>query len=189
MPVRAAVRSSLTSVQLAARGPAYFVTARLETLEIPRGVDTGMSMRYQGKGHAGRPGGPRGDLVCVFKVRPHALLQRKGPHLVGRVPITFSQAALGGQIEIPMLEGSFTHTIERGTQTGATLHFRGRGIYDLRARQTGDLLIELAVETPKNLTPRQEELFREMAEIEGTKVSPERKSFFEKLRGFFKGDA
>lgn len=166
----------------------HMVSAALE-IDIPRGVDTGVGVRYQGQGHAGVPGAPRGDLVCVFKVRPHALLQRKGAHLVCAVPITFSQAALGAQIEVPLLEGSFLHTIERGVQTGSTLHFRGKGIYDVRARQVGDLLVELQVETPKNLTPRQEELFRELAEIEGKQVSAERKSFFEKLRGFFKGDA
>ncbi len=166
----------------------HFVAAEIE-MEIPRGVDTGVAVRYDGQGHAASSGQPRGDLVCVFKVRPHPLLQRQGPHLVCRVPITFAQAALGGPIEVPTLDGSFTHTIERGTQTGTTLQFRGRGIYDLRARQMGDLLVELAVETPKNLTPRHEELFRELAEIEGKHVSPERKSFFEKLRGFFKGDA
>ncbi len=163
------------------------VSAEVE-VEIPRGGDHGVGVRYHGQGHAGMPGEPRGDLVCVFKVRPHALLQRQGAHLVCRVPITFAQAALGGQIEVPTLEGSFTHTIERGTQTGTTLHFRGRGVYDLRARQTGDLLVELLVETPRNLTPRQEEMFRELAVIEGKHVSPERKSFFDKLRGFFKGE-
>jgi molecular chaperone DnaJ len=169
----------------------HLVSAEVE-VEIPRGVDHGVGVRYQGQGHAGLPGEPRGDLVCVFKVRPHPLhplLQRKGAHLVCRVPITFAQAALGGQIEIPTLDGSFFHTIERGTQSGMTLHFRGRGVYDLRARQTGDLLAELVIETPKNLTPRQQELFRELAEIEGKHVSPERKSFLEKLRGLFKGES
>jgi molecular chaperone DnaJ len=171
---------------LACRGEGrHMVPVELD-IDIPRGVDHGVGVRYQGQGHAGSPGEPRGDLVCVFKVRPHPLLQRKGPHLVCSVPITFAQAALGGQIEVPTLDGSFIHTIERGTQTGSTLHFRGRGIYDLRVRQTGDLLVELHVETPKNLTPRQDELLRELAEIDGKQVSPERKSFFDKLRGLFK---
>jgi molecular chaperone DnaJ len=155
-------------------------------VEVPRGVDTRQYFRLNNQGHAGQPGRPRGDLVCHVKVKEHPLFTREGPHLLCRVPVTFSQAALGGPVEIPGLEGSFTHTIDRGVQSGTTLRFPGRGVFDYRARQVGDLLVQLVVETPRNLTPRQEELLREMAEIEQKQVSPERKSFFEKLRGFFK---
>jgi molecular chaperone DnaJ len=158
-------------------------------VEVPRGVDTGVGVRHRGHGHAGERGSPRGDLVCVFKVREHPLLKRDGPHLVCRMPISFSQAALGGAIEVPTLDGPVGHTLERGVQTGHTLRFTGRGIYDLRARQTGDLLVQLVVETPRNLTKRQEELLRELAEIEHKHVSAERKSFLDRLRDFFKSSA
>ncbi len=154
-------------------------------VEIPRGVDNGMSMRVEGQGHAGLPGEQRGDLLVVFKVAEHDLLKRDGPHLVCKVPLTFSQAALGGPIEIPTLNGTMTHELEPGTQSATVLRFSGRGIFDYRARQVGDLHVQLNVETPRNLTRRQEELLRELAEIDQRQVSPERQSFFSKLRGFF----
>jgi molecular chaperone DnaJ len=154
-------------------------------VEIPRGVDNGMSMRLEGQGHAGLPGEGRGDLVIVFKVAEHELLKRDGSHLVCKVPVTFSQAALGGPIEIPSLTGPVTHELEPGTQSATVLRFPGRGIFDYRARQVGDLHVQVNVETPRHLTKRQEELLRELAEIDQKQVSSERQSFFGKLRGFF----
>ena len=154
-------------------------------VEIPRGVDNGMSMRLEGQGHAGLPGEHRGDLLVVFKVAEHELLKRDGPHLICKVPVTFSQAALGGPIEIPTLNGTMTHELEPGTQSATVLRFAGRGIFDYRARQVGDLHVQLNVETPRNLTRRQEELLRELAEIDQRQVSPERQSFFINLLGFF----
>jgi molecular chaperone DnaJ len=156
-------------------------------IEIPRGVDNQQYLTLRNQGHAGQPGRPRGDLVVHFKVKEHPLFVREGPHLICRIPITFSQAALGGPIEVPALEGSFTHTLERGVQTNTTVRFPGRGVFDYRARQAGDLIVQLVVETPRQLTPRQEELLRELAEIDQKQVSPERKSFFDKIKSFFGG--
>jgi molecular chaperone DnaJ len=156
-------------------------------VEIPRGVDTGMYSRLRGQGHAGPPGRPRGDLLVHYKVREHPLWKRDGPHLICRVPITFSQAALGGSLEIPTLTGPFTHPLQRGTQTGEVLRFPGCGIFDARTRQTGDLLVQVVVETPRNLTRRQEELLRELAEMEQGAAQPERRGFLDKVRDFFTG--
>jgi molecular chaperone DnaJ len=155
-------------------------------IEVPRGISDSMTMRVRGKGHAGPPGQPRGDVVVAFRVAPHPLFQREGPHLVCRVPISFSQAALGGPIEVPTLTGSFTYDLPRGTQTGTVERFAGRGIYDYRARGIGDLIVQFVVETPRELSPRQEELLRELDELEHERPSAERKGFFQKLRDFFR---
>jgi molecular chaperone DnaJ len=157
-------------------------------LDVPAGVDSGMYSRLRGQGHAGERGGQRGDLLIVYKVREHELLKRDGPHLVCRVPITFSQAALGGAIEIPSLDGTFTHELTRGTQTGEVLRFSGRGVPDQRSRHRGDLLVQVVIETPRNLTRRQEELLRELAEIDQKHVQPERRGFLDRLRDFFGGN-
>jgi len=171
--------------------PACRAAGRVEvrrTLEVslPAGVETGNRVRLSGEGEAGEPGAPRGDLYCVVRVREHPLFQRDGPHLICQVPITFSQAALGGEIEVPTLEGAITHTLKRGIQSGEVVRIAGRGMTSLRSGRIGDLLVQVLVETPRSLTKRQEELFRELAEIDQKHVSPQRKNFLDKLRDFFK---
>jgi molecular chaperone DnaJ len=158
-------------------------------IDVPPGVDTGNYLPLQGEGNAGAPGRPRGDLFCVFRVQEHELFKREGPHLLCQVPITFSQAALGGEIEIPTINGPFTHAIPRGTQTGATLRFRGKGIFDRRSRQTGDLVVQFVVVTPRHLTRRQEELLRELDQLDRNHEPPERTSFLDKIRAFFTPEA
>jgi molecular chaperone DnaJ len=158
------------------------------TVNIPRGVDGGTRIRLSGEGEAGEPGAPRGDLYCVLRVREHTIFQREGPHLICQVPITFSQAALGTDLEIPTLDGPLTHKLKRGTQGGEVLRLAGRGMPALRGGSPGDLLVQVLVETPKNLSKRQEELFRELAELEKVNVPPQRKSFLDKIRDFFKTD-
>jgi molecular chaperone DnaJ len=152
---------------------------------IPPGVDTGTRIRLSGEGEAGDPGAPRGDLYCTIRVRDHALFQRDGTNLICRVPITFSQAALGGDIEVPTLDGPITHTLKRGIQGGEVVQIHGKGMPSLRGGRRGDLLVQVLVETPRNLSKRQEELLRELAELDHKHVSPERKSFLDKLRDFF----
>ena len=154
---------------------------------IPPGVDTGTAMRVSGEGEAGEPGAPRGDLYCVVRVREHPLFQREGAHLLCNIPITFSQAALGGDLEIPTLDGPITYTLKRGTQSGDVLRISGRGMPNLRGGRTGDLLVQVLLETPRHLTPRQEELFRELAELDQKHVTPQRRGFMDKLREFFGG--
>jgi len=157
------------------------------TLNVPirAGVDTGTRFSIGGEGEAGDPGGPRGDLYCEVRVKDHPLFHREGPHLICKVPITFSQAALGADIEIPTLTGSARQSIKPGTQSGDVVRLPGQGMPTLNGRDKGDLLVQVLVETPKHLTKRQEELFRELAELEQKHVSPQRKSFLEKLRELF----
>jgi molecular chaperone DnaJ len=156
-------------------------------VSIPPGVDTGTAVRLTGEGEAGDPGAPRGDLYCLVRVREHALFQRDGPHLLCQVPITFSQAALGGDIEVPTLDGPISHALKKGTQSGDVLRIAGRGMPALRGGRFGDLLVQVVLETPRHLTQRQEELFRELAELDKKHVSPQRRGFMDKLREFFGG--
>jgi molecular chaperone DnaJ len=157
-------------------------------IQIPPGVDTGMRIPIRGEGEAGDPGAPRGDLYCRINIREHAVFTRDGHHLICQVPITISQAVLGGTIDVPTLEGVISQSLKRGTQTGEVLRIAGKGMPDVRGRGQGDLLVQVVVETPRHLTKRQEELFRELAEIDKKNVSPQRKSFFDKLRGLFASD-
>lgn len=165
------------------------VVQRTLEVAIPPGVDTGNRIRLGGEGEAGDPGGPRGDLYCLIRVKEHRFFQRDGSNLICQVPITFSQAALGAEIEIPTLSGPIKHELKRGVQSGDVVRIPNQGMPGLRSGRKGDLLVQLIVETPKQLTKRQEELFRELAEIEQKHVSPQRKSFLEKLREFFSAEA
>lgn len=169
------------------QGRGRVVAQRTLDVAIPPGVDNSMRVRLPGEGEAGGPGAPRGDLYCLIRVREHAIFQRDGMHLVCQVPITFSQATLGAEIEVPTLDGPITQTLKRGIQSGEVLRIPGRGMPHVRAAgHKGDLLVQLLVETPRNLTKRHEELFRELAELDHKHVSPQRKSFLEKLKEFFK---
>jgi molecular chaperone DnaJ len=150
-------------------------------------VDDGMQLPVQGEGEAGQPGAPRGDLICEFRVRPHPLFKRQGDHLVCQVPITFSQAALGGTIEVPTLDGPINHALKRGVQSGEAVRIPGKGVPNVHTRRPGDLHVLLVVETPRTLTKRQEELLRELADLDQKHVSPQRKSFFDKVRELFTG--
>jgi molecular chaperone DnaJ len=152
---------------------------------LPPGVDTGTRVRLSGEGEAGDPRAPRGDLYCLVKVREHSLFHRDGDNLICRVPITYSQAALGGEIEIPTLGGAIPYSLKHGVQSGDVVRVAGRGMPNVRGGRPGDLLIQVIVETPRHLTKRQEELLRELAELDKKHVSPQRKSFVEKLRSFF----
>jgi molecular chaperone DnaJ len=154
-------------------------------VNIPPGVDTGIRVRVPGEGEPGDPGAPRGDLFVVVRVREHPLFQRDGNHLVCQVPITFSQAALGAEIDVPTLDGAIKHPLPRGVQSGEVLRVTGQGMPNIRGGRRGDLLVQVVLETPRNLTKRHEELFRELAEIEQKNVSPARKGFLEKLKEFF----
>jgi molecular chaperone DnaJ len=156
-------------------------------ITIPPGAFTGLQLAARGEGEAGQPGAPRGDLVCEIHVREHALFQRDGDDLICQVPLTFSQAALGGVIEVPTLEGPVTHNLRRGLQSGETFRIHGKGMPNLRSRRRGDVVVIAVVETPRTLTKRQEELLRELADLDQKNVSPQRKSFFDKIREFFTG--
>ncbi len=159
------------------------------TLEvaIPAGVFSDARLQVRGEGEAGAPGGPRGDLYLEIRVREHRIFQRKDDHLICEVPITFSQAALGAEIEIPTLDGVIKHKLERGIQSGDHLRVPSKGMPNLRNGRPGDLLVLIKVVTPRGLNKNQEELFRELAEIDKKNVSPEHTSFLEKLKVLFTG--
>jgi molecular chaperone DnaJ len=169
------------------RGRGRVVARRTLDVQVPAGVDNGTAIRLSGEGEAGDPGAPRGDLYCVVSVREHAFFQRDGVNLICQVPITFCQAALGSDIEVPTLDGPFAHTLKAGTQSGDVLRIGGKGMPALRGGRRGDLLVQVVLETPRTLTKRQEELFRELAELEQKHVSPQRKGFLDKLKDFVAG--
>lgn len=165
---------------------AGFVPSRVKReVMIPPGVDNGTRLRLQGEGEPSPDGGPAGDCYVFIHVKEHSLFHRDGPHLICHVPITYPQAALGGEIEVPSLAGRQQITIPPGTQSGDTFRLRGQGMPDPHHRGVGDLVVEVAIEVPEKLTSRQEELLRELAELEHQHVAPHRKSFFESVRHFF----
>ena len=155
---------------------------------IPAGVDDRTQLRLSGEGHPSPDGGPPGDCYCLISVTEHPLFQRKGQHLICQVPISYSQAALGAKIEVPTLDRSEEIKIAPGTQSGDILTLKRRGMPHPSYRSRGDLLVQLHVEVPKKLVHEHEELLRKLAEIEDTHVTPERKSFFKKLKDYFHGE-
>lgn len=154
-------------------------------ISIPPGVDSGSRIRLQGEGEVTEPGGPRGDLYCRLRVKPHPIFQRDGTELLCEVPVAFSQAALGAELEVPTLNGPTQLTLPRGTNHGDIFRIRGQGMPDIRGKGTGDLLVRAKIEVPKKLTKRQEELLRELAELDQKHVSPERKGFLDRVKDWF----
>jgi molecular chaperone DnaJ len=172
----------------ACRGNRRVRVQRDVEVEIPPGVDTDMVMRVEGQGEAGDPGARSGDLHCRFRVRQHALFNRDNLDLHCEMPITFSQAALGSPLEAPTLAGKVVPlTLKRGAQHGDEIRVTGLGMPNVRGGRPGDLVVHLRVVTPTSLSKRQEELLRELAEIDHHEVSPERKSWFGKLKDFLAG--
>jgi molecular chaperone DnaJ len=157
-------------------------------VRIPPGVDDGTRVRVQGEGEPSPDGGPPGDCYCFVSVKRHRLFQRDGRNLILQLPITYCQAALGATLDVPTMSGPEKLDVPRGTQSGDVFRMRGRGMPDLRGASPGDLLVQTYIETPKKLTAKQEELLRQLAELERTEVTPHRKSFLEKLRGYFTGE-
>ena len=158
------------------------------SVKVPAGVDTGDRIRLAGEGEAGVNGGPAGDLYVVVSVREHKIFQRDGKNLYCEVPISFADAALGGELEVPTLDGRVKLKIPEGAQTGKLFRLRGKGVTPVRGGSAGDLLCRVVVETPVNLTKRQRELFeelRETLEVEGSNQSPRAKSWFEGVKNFF----
>ncbi len=159
------------------------------SVKIPPGVDTGDRIRLAGEGEAGSNGGPAGDLYVQVSVADHPIFQRDGKHLYCEVPITFVDAALGGELEVPTLEGRVKLKIPEETQTGKLFRLRGKGVIPVRGGSAGDLMCRVVVETPVKLTERQKELLQELEETfqkEGTgRQSPKKQSFFDGVKKFF----
>jgi molecular chaperone DnaJ len=152
---------------------------------VPPGVDDGTRLRLRGEGEAGLRGGPSGDLFVQLDVAPHPVFERDGVDLHCLVPISFAQAALGDEVEVPSLEGPVALRIPEGTQTGHRFTFRNRGVQHLSSNSRGDLLVTVVVETPTKLTERQRDLLREFAAEGGEDVNPQAKGFFEKVKEIF----
>jgi molecular chaperone DnaJ len=177
------------------RGTGRTEVERTISVTVPPGADTGLRLFVGGEGDAGEPGAQRGDLELVVRVAEHRLFKREGADLfIEEFPITFSQAALGANLEVPTLSGRAKLQVPAGTQTGTEFRLRGEGMPELKVTRQGqpvehtrkgDLRVTVAVETPAHLTKRQEELLRELAEIEHKQVSPQRKSFFDKIKDLF----
>ena len=167
------------------RGRGQVAVQRTLEVQIPPGAHHGLRMIFRGEGEAGDPGAPRGDLIVELHVRPHKMFKRDGEHLYCEVPVTFSQAALGGEIQVPTLDGPMPFALKPGVQSGEVVRIQGKGMPSLRGGRRGDLNVIVHLETPRTLTKRQEELFRELAEIDKKHVSAHRKSFLEKIRDLF----
>jgi molecular chaperone DnaJ len=160
---------------------------RALSVNIPAGVETGTRIRLAGEGEAGLRGGPTGDLYIFIEVREHPIFQRDGVNLYCRVPVSIATAALGGDIDVPTIDGGRSKVkVPAGSQTGKQMRLRSKGMPALRGGGQGDMLIELAVETPVNLTARQKELLREFDKLSEDN-NPEGSSFFTKVKGFWDG--
>jgi molecular chaperone DnaJ len=160
---------------------------RALSVNIPAGVETGTRIRLGGEGEAGLRGGPTGDLYIFIEVKEHDLFQRDGTHLFCRVPVSFTAAALGGDIEVPTIDGGRSRVkVPAGSQSGKQMRLRSKGMPALRGGPQGDMFIELAVETPVNLTTRQKELLREFEKLSEDN-HPEGSSFFGKVKSFWDG--
>lgn len=154
-------------------------------IKIPAGVETGIRLKLSGEGESGLHGGPSGDLYVVITVDDHPIFIREGRNVICETPVTFAQAALGCELEVPTLEGRVKMKVPAGTQSGKVMKLSGKGISDLQGRRRGDQLVVVRVETPTQLTSRQKELMEEFAKEEGESVNPISKGFFEKVKEMF----
>lgn len=171
------------------RGAGRVPTTVKLAVNVHPGIESGMWMQQRNQGELGDIGAPRGNLRVQVLVKKHPFFERRRNDLYCQVPISFAQATLGAEIDVPTLDGPDRIQVPRGTQSGELLRIKNRGMPDINGRGRGDELVEVVVETPRHLTARQEELLREFAEIEHEQVSPRRRSFFEKLRDYFTEEA
>ena len=172
------------------RGAGTVERERTLSVDIPAGIEDGTRLRVQGEGEAGPQGAPNGDLYLHVGVKPHEIFQRDGSTIVVRVPLDMSTAALGGHVEVPVVDGTRTKlTVPAGAQSGDQHRLRGKGFSVLRSAARGDMYVVFAVETPRHLTKRQRELLEEFqAEAgENEKSHPETEGFFGRVRDFFDG--
>jgi molecular chaperone DnaJ len=161
---------------------------RTLSVNIPAGVEDGTRIRLAGEGEAGLRGGPAGDLYIFLEVTPHEFFQRDGADLHCRVPISMASAALGGEFEVPAIDGSKARVkVPPGTQTGRRFRLTSKGMPVLRSKQTGDMYVQVAVETPQNLTKRQRELLAEFEKLSSETTQPESAGFFSRVKEFLDG--
>jgi molecular chaperone DnaJ len=161
---------------------------RTLSVTIPVGVEDGTRIRLAGEGEAGLRGGPPGDLYIFLSIKPHEFFQRDGADLFCRVPISMTTAALGGQIEVPTIDGGRSRVkVPEGTESGKQFRLKAKGMPVLRSKQQGDLYIQVEVETPKNLSRKQRDLLKAFEEASNPNTSPESAGFFARVKEFFEG--
>ena len=169
-------------------GTGRVMRERTLSINIPAGVEDGTRIRLSGEGEAGVRGGPTGDLYIFLSIKPHSIFQRDGADLFCRVPISITTAALGGDFEVPTLDGERTRVkVPEGTQTGKQFRLRGKGMPVLRQRSLGDLYIQTVVETPVKLTRRQRELLEEFQAAASDENTPDSTGVFARMKDFFQG--
>ena len=149
---------------------------------IPAGIDNGQTISIRGQGHAGKNGGPAGDLLITITVRPHELFRREGTSVLCEAPITFAQAVLGAELEIPTIDGKVKYELPEGTQSGTTFRLKGKGIPSINGRGRGDQYVTVYIETPRNLNKEQKEALKKFAESVGDNNYEERRKFFKKFK-------
>lgn len=154
-------------------------------MKIPPGVETGNRLKLNGEGEPGSGGGPPGDLYVVITVKDHPLFQREGNDVICELPITFTQAALGHEFEVPTLDGKMSLKVPGGTQSGKVFKLPSKGVPVLQGYGRGDQLVVVRVETPSKLTSRQKELLEEFAREGGEEINPIGKGFFDKVKEIF----
>jgi molecular chaperone DnaJ len=167
------------------RGAGLLSASRTITISIPAGIEDGSTRTVEGGGNLSRPDGAAGDLELTVSVGPHPFFKRAGDDVVCSAPISFVQATLGGEVEVPMLEGKGKLKIPPGTQPGSVLRMKGKGIPRRTRSGRGDQLVEVSVEVPTALTARQRELLEALAKELGDEVQPQQKTFVQKLKEFF----
>lgn len=172
------------------RGQGLVEKTKTLSVKVPPGVDTGDRIRLSGEGEAGPAGGPAGDLFVQMSVRQHPLFERDGRHLFCEVPINFVDAALGGELEVPTLDGKVKLKIPSETQTGKMFRLRGKGVQPVRGGPIGDLMCRAVVETPVNLSAEQKQLLEQLRSTlteGGNEQSPRQHGWFEGVKSFFDG--
>ncbi len=168
------------------KGAGRVVKERSLEVNIPPGVEDGTRIRLGGEGEAGVHGGGNGDLYIFLSVKQHPIFQREGADLYCRVPVSMVTATLGGEFEVPAVDGSRSKVkVPEGTQTGKRFRLAGKGMPVLRSRERGDMVVQVVVETPQKLTKRQKELLKEFEKDSSKDTQPESAGFFAKMREFF----
>ncbi|HUT52458.1 MAG TPA: molecular chaperone DnaJ [bacterium] len=170
------------------RGSGLMEEERKLSVKVPPGIDSGQRIRYRGEGEAGESGGTPGDLYIVVTVEDHPIFIREGRDLLVELPISFPQAALGDEVEVPTPEGPAKIKIPSGTQSGKIFRLRGKGMPSLDGNHNGDLHVRAFVEVPAKLTKEQENLLKHFAEISGLDIMPQKKSFLQKVRDVFENN-
>jgi molecular chaperone DnaJ len=170
------------------RGAGRTTEARKLSVNIPSGIEDGTRIRLGGEGEAGLRGGPSGDLYIFLSIKPHEFFQRDGADIFCRVPVSVTTAALGGEFQVPTIDGGKTRVkVPDGTQSGKQFRLKGKGMPVLRSSKVGDMYIQVAVETPQNLTRRQRELLEEFEQVSSPQNNPESTGFFARVRDFLEG--